>query len=158
MTITDKDRLLNLAMQDYCDTTYVEGYKTVADKHWVSSEELRLHIIKFGGELFFAKWERYNRDHKWRAADLKYNSTNVLVYIRPSWYTGALKCKYIPRHHILWSLYHDVTEVPKGYVVYHPDHRYNDGSPSEYVCLTRSEHQKLVNAKRRETANDASAI
>ena len=158
MTSTLNDRSLNLAMQDYCDTTYVEGYRTVADKHWVSHMELSWYIIEKAGADFFDKWERYNRDHRGRAAYSKYNSANVLVYIRPSWYTGAPKCKYIPRHHILWALYHDVTEVPKGYVVYHPDHRYNDGPPSEYVCLTRSEHQKLVNAKRRETANDKSAV
>jgi hypothetical protein len=128
MTITLKDRSLNLAT------------------------EFKRYIIKHAGADFFDKWERYNRDHR-KAADLKYNSANVLTYIRPSWYTGATKCKYIPRHHILWCLYHDVTEVPKGYVVYHPHSKYNDGSPDEFVCLTRSEHQQLVNAKRREAAN-----
>lgn len=158
MTITGRDRHLNLAMQDYCDTCYVEGYKTIADKHYVSRVALAQHIKKYAGEGFFNKWERYNLDHRSKAADLKYNSANVLTYIRPSWYTGAPKCKYIPRHHILWCLYHEVTEVPKGYVVYHPEQAYNDGSPSEYVCLTRSEHQQLVNAKRRETANDKSAV
>jgi hypothetical protein len=58
----------------------------------------------------------------------------------------------------LWCLYHDVTEVPKGYVVYHPESRYNDGLPQEFVCLTRSEHQQLVNAKRRETANGSPTV
>jgi hypothetical protein len=152
MTITLKARSLNLALQDYCDTCYVEGYKTVADKHWLTATEFKLYIVKHAGAIFFDKWERYNRDHH-KAVGSKYNSANVLTYIRPSWYTGAPKCKYIPRHHILWCLYHDVTEVPKGYVVYHPHSQYNDGHPSEFVCLTRSEHQQLVNTKRRETAN-----
>lgn len=142
-------RALDLALQDYCDTRYVEGYKTIADKHFVSARGFELYIIKNASQNFFDRWERYNRDYKHPAPDLKYNSAGVLVYIRPSWYTGAPNCKYIARHHILWCIYHRVTEVPKGYVIYHPDRDYNNAHPEHYVLLTRSEHQKLVNAKRR---------
>ena len=92
MTTAFKARALRLAFQDYCDTCYVEGYETIADKHWLSAMEFKLYIVKHAGADFFDKWERYNRDHR-KGASLKYNSANVLTYIRPSWYTGATKCK-----------------------------------------------------------------
>jgi hypothetical protein len=104
------------------------------------------HVVTKTSNDFFTKWERYQiaRLTAYRQAD---RSGRPLV-LRPAWYTGSVNSKSVPRHHVLWCLEHEETEIPPGYVIFHPDGNYATGAPCEYVCLTRSEHQQILNKRR----------
>jgi hypothetical protein len=138
--------ILELAYQDYLDPRYQESLASVAAKHSLDVGLFESYLVSEAGNKFFIQWERYQlaRLTTYRQAD---RDGRPLV-LRPAWYTGSTNSKSIHRHHVLWCLEHEETKIPTGYVIFHADGNYTTGAPSEYVCLTRSEHQHLINKRR----------
>jgi hypothetical protein len=145
--ITPKiDSILALALMDYLDPKYQESLASVAAKHMLDVGLFESYVVQQVTNGFFTQWERYQiaRLTTYRQVD---RSDKPLV-LRPAWYTGSTHSKSIHRHHVLWCLEHEETEIPSGYIIFHPNGNYETGAPCEYVCLTRSEHQKLINKRR----------
>lgn len=66
---------------------------------------------------------------------------------RPTWYTGKTSCGtpnkgYVFEHIIVYCATHNITEVPKGFVIHHIDHNKNNNCPTNLVMMTGKEHKQ----------------
>lgn len=77
--------------------------------------------------------------------------------LKPDWWTGAKKSKYIPHYQVLWAQANNKTEVEPGYVVTPLDGDKHSEDPTNYVLMSRADatrhHNKLRQAKLKEKQN-----
>ena len=65
------------------------------------------------------------------------------MVLKPSWYTGRKKSKYIFEHHAVICEALKITEIPAGWNVHHCNHNPQDNSINNLVLMRASDHAKL---------------
>ena len=71
------------------------------------------------------------------------NGNGYLMCLKPDWYTGRIKSKYVFVHSVVMCEYLGITEIPKGFCVHHINGDKKDNDISNLALLSISAHSKL---------------
>ena len=71
-----------------------------------------------------------------------------IIVLKPSWFTGRPKSKYIFKHHHEYCKVHKLTEIPIGCCIHHKDFNPLNNKVDNLELMTNSQHSKLHNRRR----------
>ena len=71
------------------------------------------------------------------------DGNGYLMCLKPDWYTGRIKSKYVFVHSVVMCEYLGITEIPKGFCVHHINGDKKDNDISNLALLNISAHSKL---------------
>ena len=77
------------------------------------------------------------------------DGNGYIMVLKPDWYTGRKKSKYVFYHSVVMSQHLGITEIPKGYVIHHIDYNKENNSIDNLCLLTVSAHSKLHSIERK---------
>lgn len=71
------------------------------------------------------------------------DNKGYLMVLKPDWYTGRKRSKYVFSHHIVVCLALKITEIPKGWCVHHCDGNPYNNDFNNLILVTMKDHARI---------------